>query len=108
MTGKRQFAARREDTDAGAMSGVARRKDEHGLRVIELVRNRLHGAGVETLGVEHDRERIAGKSTVGEYVKRDETPAHEVSSSSLVAKCDPPSPCNWPRHRIRWATKTSL
>src|SRR4051812_19923618 len=94
MAGKRQLAARRKDTNAGAMSGIAGWKDEHSLRVIELVRNGLHGAGIETLGVEHDRERIAGKAAVGEYVKRDETPAHEVSSSSLVAKCDPPSPCN--------------
>jgi hypothetical protein len=76
--------------------------------VIELVRNGLHGADIETLGVEHDRERIAGEAAVGEYVKRDETPAHEGSSSSLVAKCDPLRRAIAPRHHIRWATKTSL
>jgi hypothetical protein len=74
--------------------------------VIELVRNRLHVGRFELLGIEHDRQRIAGEATGGEHIKGDETPANEVPRPL------PPSACRLlrreinRRHHIRWATKS--
>src|SRR5712672_1677775 len=42
----------------------------------ELARDRLHRDGVEVFGLEHDRERVAGKAALGEHVEGDETAAH--------------------------------
>ena len=79
MTGERQFPTRGKDANARAVRSLAGGKDEHRLGVIELVRDGLHAGSIETVGIEHDRERIAGEAAISEHVKRDETPAHRPS-----------------------------
>ena len=91
MTRERQFPSRRKNADARAVSGIARGKDENRFRVVELVRNRLHVGRFEILGVEHDRQRIAGEATGGEHIKGDETPAHEVPHRPLPQNYAPTS-----------------
>jgi hypothetical protein len=55
---------------------ILRREHEYGLGVIELARDHLHGIGLESVGLEHHRERIAGKRPVGEHVEGGEASAH--------------------------------
>jgi hypothetical protein len=76
MPGERQFARRGEDPDAGHVGGVLRLEDEDCLGQIEFARDRLHATVIETFGVQHDRERIAGERGLGEDVKREETARH--------------------------------
>ena len=83
MTGERQFRNRREDANACAMRPRSRRQHEHRLRQIELARDGLHRRSVETVRLQHDRERIAGKALVGEHVERDEAAAHDGTSNFL-------------------------
>jgi hypothetical protein len=47
-----------------------RRQHENGFRQVELARDRLHPRGVETLGVEHDSQRIAFQRRAGEDVEQ--------------------------------------
>ena len=77
MAGERQLPRRGEDANARAVRGVGRREHEYGLGMVELAGDRLHPRRVERFGVEHDRERIAGKAPVSEHVERREAPAHE-------------------------------
>ena len=60
----------------GAMRLVGRRQHKHRLRKIEFARDRLHRGGVKPVGVENDRERIAGEALRREDIERDKTPAH--------------------------------
>src|SRR5512139_354613 len=82
MTGEGQFPTRGKDANARAVRSLAGGKDEHRLGVIELVRDGLHAGSIETVGIEHDRERIAGEAAISEHVERDETPAHSPSHRS--------------------------
>ena len=78
VAGERQFARRGEYAQRGGVDGIARRQHEHGLRQIELASDRLHARVVEPLGVEHDRERIAGERRLGEHIDDAIGAAHGV------------------------------
>ncbi len=94
MAGKRQFPRRRENAQPRAVRRRLRRQHEHRLGMIELAGDRLHRSRIEAVGVEHDRQRIAGKTPVGEHVECRETPLHGWSRSG----------CGIPklRGRTRW------
>jgi hypothetical protein len=47
---------------------VVRRKDEHGLRQVELARDRLHLLRIEPARIRNHRQRIAAEDPVGEDV----------------------------------------
>ncbi len=81
VAGEGKLARRREDAHARRMRRVLGRQHEDRLRQIELARDRLHRLAVETLGIEHDGERVPGKRPVGEYVE-DFVAAFHVSSSN--------------------------
>jgi hypothetical protein len=68
VAGKRQLAAGRENAQAVVGHRVAARQDEHGLRQVELARNRLHLRRVEAIGVKHHGQRIAGQTLGGENI----------------------------------------
>ena len=68
VAGKRQFVARREDANSGAVRLVFRRQHEHRFRQVELPRDGLHGGRVEPVGIEDDGQRIAGQDLVGEDI----------------------------------------
>jgi hypothetical protein len=95
--------------NARAVVRIGRGEHEHRLGMVELARDGLHRRRVELLGVEHDGERIAGKTPVGEDVERHETPAHETSCRRRVAM-----QVRFARRYINWqpyircATKTWL
>jgi len=59
MSGKRQFDGGRKNAQARGVDGVARLKDEDAFGQVEFARDRLHARGVESVGAEHDRQRIA-------------------------------------------------
>ncbi len=84
MAGELQLPHRRENPHPRAVTGVGGCEDEHRLGMIELAGNRLHGRRVDPLGVEHDRERIAGEPPVGENVERCEPPAHDISLRMIL------------------------
>ena len=64
---------------------------------IELARDDLHACGIETLGIEHDGQRVPGEALRRENVERSKAPAHRVLPiaarfevklrRSLSAKC---------------------
>jgi len=69
MTGKRNFADRREDPHLGGVARARRRHHEHGLRQIEFPGDGLHFRNGEPVRVEHDRQWIAAKGALGEDVE---------------------------------------
>jgi len=79
MAGERQLARGREDAQPRAVRTILRWQHKDSLRVVEFARDRLHGGGVEPVGIEHDRKRIAGKAPIGENVERCETALHRRS-----------------------------
>ena len=87
MARERQLARGREDAQAGAVGRIGRRQHEHGLGVIELARNGLHRGGVERVGVEHDRERIAGEAALREHVEGGIAIFHDASAALTWAAC---------------------
>ena len=65
------------------MPGIVRREHEHRLGQVEFARDGLHRIAAQTVAVQHDRERIAGKTLAGEYVEGVETAR---SAKRLAAK----------------------
>src|SRR5262245_64757890 len=60
MAREGELGAGREDAHARGAAEIVRLEHEYGLRVAELARDRLHRLGLELVGVEHHRERVAG------------------------------------------------
>ena len=73
VAGEGQFPPGRKDADRGGIGGIVRRENEDGFGQVELARDRLHAGVGEAVGVQYDRQRIAGKSRVGEHVEREKT-----------------------------------
>ena len=86
MAGERQFARRREDAQPRPLLGIVRGQHEHGLRQVEFARDRLHGGGVEAVGVEHDGQRIAGEWLGGEDIEGEEAAAHDALTRVRVGR----------------------
>jgi len=80
MTGKREFGERRENPQSGAMAGKTWGKNEDGFRQVEFPGDRLERRIGETLGIEHNRKRVAGKTLAGEHIEGDKPPAHRPLS----------------------------
>ncbi len=74
MAGEWKLRQWREDPNVRSMGEILRRKDERGLGVVELPRDRLHRAGVQSLRVQHDGEGVAAKRLVGENIDRHVAP----------------------------------
>jgi hypothetical protein len=68
MTGKGNLAARREDAKAVIGFRHARGQKERCLGQVDPQGDGLHLLGIETLRVEHHRDRIAEKWLGGEHV----------------------------------------
>jgi hypothetical protein len=72
MTGKRQFARRREDAQASRHALFIRGQHEHGFGKIHLARDLLHLFVGDPFCFRKHGERIAGKGAVGEYIELNE------------------------------------
>jgi hypothetical protein len=46
----------------------------------------LHHRVVKILGIEHDRQLIAGEALMGEYVERDKSTAHQSLRAYLPSR----------------------
>jgi hypothetical protein len=66
---KWQFVRRREDAQPRAMLLVCGLQDEYRFGQIEFPRDRLHARLLQTIGIDHDRQRIAAQSRLREDVK---------------------------------------
>ena len=80
MPGERHLAARAEDADAVTGVRVGRRKHEGGLGQPRPARDRLHGRVVESFGIEHHAEWIAGAGAIGEDVELQVTALRHVGA----------------------------
>ena len=52
------------------MGGPLGRLHEDGFRQVELARDGLHLGVGEAIGIQHDGQRIAGETAIGENVER--------------------------------------
>lgn len=84
MPGERELDLRRVDAQPRGVRRIARRKDEGGLREIELARDELHLRVGQPVGVREDRERVAAEDAVGEDVNGQKAVAHGVPASWIV------------------------
>ena len=84
MTGERQFSLDREDANIGALPRVLRWQNEHCLGQIEFARDRLHGLGIEALGIQHDRQRISRQRVGRENIQCNEVT--DIGSNLLGGK----------------------
>src|SRR5262249_39533240 len=87
MPGKRQLPDGVKDAQARAMHRVPRRQNEDGLGEIEFSGDRLHRAGIEPVGFQDDRERVAGKAPGGEHIERHKAPAHQGLPPAVAVSC---------------------
>src|SRR5262249_6192821 len=88
VTGEGQLHSRREDAHARRAARRLRLEHEHGLRMAELARDRLHRGIAQSIGVEHDGERITGEPLLGEYIERSERELHESTSPDQIIASD--------------------
>jgi hypothetical protein len=68
VAGERQFRARCEDPQPVVGRGLRGRQQEGRLGQVQPPGDGLHRVGVEALGVEYDRDRVAAQRLAGEHV----------------------------------------
>jgi len=96
MPGKRQLRDGVENAQARSMRRVPRRQDKDGLGEIEFAGDCVHRVGIEPVGFQDDRERVAGKAPGGEHIERHKATAHQnlapAVAVSFKAAVSAPSP----------------
>ena len=80
MPGERQFVGRGEYPYLTRVVGVLRRQDKGGFREVELPRDHLHLLIRKTFRFRKNRELVATKDPIGEYVHRVELIASHAHS----------------------------
>ena len=78
VSGKGQFAHRREDADAVVRFGRGRFDEEHRFRQVHLPRDSLHDLPGDAIGVEHHGSGVAMEGAMSEDVHLDEVDGHEL------------------------------
>jgi hypothetical protein len=68
MPGEWKFRVRREDADAVIGRVGAGPQDECGLREVQLLRDRLHGLGIQRTRLAKHREGVAAERLIGEDI----------------------------------------
>jgi len=79
VAGEGQLDGRGEDAQPVVRVRGGRRQHEGRLGQVELAGDRLHRRRVESFGIEHHGERVAGKRSGREHVEGDEAAGHGAS-----------------------------
>src|SRR6516165_9462894 len=110
MPGKRQLRHRVEDAQSRSMRRVPRWQDKDGLGEIEFAGDRLHRVVIKPVGVQDDRERVAGKAPGGEHIERHKAQAHQGLPAAIAAsfKAAVSTPSASPSSAIERRPKPSL
>jgi hypothetical protein len=85
VSGERQLHLRREDTDRGGVRRPLRRQHEYGFGKVEFPGYRLHGIGVEPVGILDHGQGVAALAFTGEDVQNCIAPFHQTRTNGCIS-----------------------